>query len=83
MRIYGIKLRIFSGSGLLPFQEYLREHSNLSKESLIKSKQVIANEVKQSRIFDLSVCYRLPRRYAPRNDGINQRFPNILENNYV
>jgi hypothetical protein len=48
----------------------------LPKEVLINSKFVIASKAKQSRMFAKSTASGSPRHFVPRDDGINQRFPN-------
>ena len=61
---------------------FFHQNSEKIKEALIKPKQVIANEVKQSRIIDLSASYKLAKRHvlshfvrSPHNDRINQHLP--------
>ncbi len=51
--------------------------ATFSKETLIDSSAVIANEVKQSRASYNSICYGSPRRFTPRDDGINRNPPGI------
>jgi hypothetical protein len=46
-------------------------------ETLINSKIVIASEAKQSRITAKSKASGSPRRFTPRDDGINQRFLSV------
>jgi len=54
----------------------VREAADLLKETLIYSVLVIASAAKQSMPHKESTTYGSPRRCAPRDDGINQRFLN-------
>jgi hypothetical protein len=50
-----------------------------SRESLHKSKSVIASAAKQSIFACQSTTYGSPRRCAPRDDGLMQTFPSTGE----
>ena len=50
-----------------------------AKEHLHKSIPVIASAAKQSIFACQSITYGSPRRYAPRDDGLMQTFPNCME----
>jgi MSHA pilin protein MshD len=45
------------------------------RETLNKFAAVIASAAKQSMLYAKSTTYGLPRRFAPRNDGLNKCFP--------
>jgi hypothetical protein len=46
-----------------------------ARETLNKSIVVIASEARQSSLFEKSIISGSPRRFAPRDDGFNQRLP--------
>ena len=50
-----------------------------AKEHLHKSIPVIASTAKHSIFACQSITYGSPRRYAPRDDGLMQPFPNCME----
>jgi len=51
---------------------------NIPKETLNKSKTAIASAAKQSRKSQRLHSYGLPRRFAPRDDILIQRYPKYL-----
>ena len=50
-----------------------------AKEHLHKSIPVIASAAKQSIFACQLITYGSPRRYAPRDDGLMQTFPNCMK----